>query len=507
MEINYDLNSGKIIKDNYFSIDENFFSVVEILKERFNNQNKVILTANPSRNKRYPIDASETINLRANYSDILKPYYVNDENPKKSLLKNYQKEGVRWLLKTGSGILADDMGLGKTAQAIIAANKYIKENPSSSVLILCPGTLIKNWYEELSFWSENYYSISIEKNDLKSRKSYKQLIPYTHFLIMSYESGEAQIEEIKENPPSIVIADEVHKLRKSTSNLYKAFSKVKWKKFWGLSGTPIENNLSDLKNLMKLIQKLKFGNINKYSDLEIKALSKTFILRRDKAQVLKDLPKSKENIIRINLSPQQKKQYLEIKEEIHSANQRDFIRLFNKLRTICDLDLSGRYSAKADKILDVLDKIYKNKEKVIVFSFNIEPLLFIQRNINEIYKRTSNVFVSGEDSLDDRARLIKKFKTDEKCFVLLCSARVGSEGLNLTEANNVIFFNEWWNPSLNDQARDRVIRIGQKKNVEIYKFRQHETIENRLEQIQNLKMDLTKKMISPTNRKFLETLI
>ena len=107
------------------------------------------------------------------------------------------------------------------------------------------------------------------------------------------------------------------------------------------------------------------------------------------------------------------------------------------------MDLSGRYSAKADKILDVLDKVYKNKEKVIVFSFNIEPLLFIQRNINKFIKNFK-FFVSGEDSLDDRARLIKKFKSDEKCFVLLCSA-VGSEGLNLTEANNVIFLNEWWN--------------------------------------------------------------
>ena len=98
MEINYDLNSGKIIKDNYFSIDENFFSVVEILKERFNNQNKVILTANPSRNKRYPIDASETINLRANYSDILKPYYVNDENPKK-FIKKLSKRGCKMVIK------------------------------------------------------------------------------------------------------------------------------------------------------------------------------------------------------------------------------------------------------------------------------------------------------------------------------------------------------------------------------------------------------------------------
>ena len=95
------------------------------------------------------------------------------------------------------------------------------------------------------------------------------------------------------------------------------------------------------------------------------------------------------------------------------------------MKTICDLDLTGRFSSKADSIIEILEKIYKKKEKVIVFSFNIDPLVFIQKIINEIYKKSSNVFISGEDSLDDRARLIKKFKTDEKMFCTFMFCKSG----------------------------------------------------------------------------------
>lgn len=157
--------------------------------------------------------------------------------------------------------------------------------------------------------------------------------------------------------------------------------------------------------------------------------------------------------------------------------------LLTQLQTICDLDPKSRQSCKVERTLDLLDRIRAHREKMVVFSYRLEPLRELHRRITRRWGLEAVGLLVGEMNDGERERAVARFRSDDRVMALLTSSRVGSEGLTLVEANHVLLFNQWWNPSANDQARDRVVRIGQQRKVRVYRFCCRGTIEEHMERI------------------------
>lgn len=173
----------------------------------------------------------------------------------------------------------------------------------------------------------------------------------------------------------------------------------------------------------------------------------------------------------------------------------DKLKYFGELKQLCDIDTKTLQSSKIDFAEDIIEKVWKNQEKCVVFSFWLPPLDELAKRLKTSYG--SNFFqeFNGSIEKDKREEILTKFKTDPQCRVILCSGKIAGEGLNLTEANHVIFLNSWWNPSNNIQARDRVIRIGQTKEAYVYYLRSANTIEARVDEILDRKEDITDEVI------------
>ena len=268
---------------------------------------------------------------------------------------------------------------------------------------------------------------------------------------------------------------------------------MKYKKFWALSGTPIERDLEDVMNIMKLVDPtINLTVLKKTSKHIVKERLKNYILRRLKKDVLADLEEFEDVEHIIKLSKLQEKRYEDLLLN-HTFSKTENLKLFSSLKEICDLDKKTKSSSKIDFSIELIQKIVERNEKGIVFSFWIEPLKILERRLKK--EKISAFLFTGELDKEEREKTLDRFKTEENSSMLLCSGKIASEGLNLTEANHVIFLNSWWNPSINNQARDRILRIGQNKKAFIHKLFTKNTIEDELRNILSSKTELTDEVV------------
>ena len=410
---------------------------------------------------------------------LLLPRKVNDD------LYSYQRQGVAWLLCHSRALLGDDMGLGKTAQAISAARRLIRAGRMSWVLVVSPRTLIANWTAEASFWAPELSTATALALGARRSDRWSELVRRTHFLFTSYEQIREVPDALMRCPPDLVIADEAHRLRNTGSLVTQGFRKIASKRFWALTGTPIERDAEDLAVLLSLLDSARFSpNDKSLPPMSLRARLRPYLLRRRKDSVLAELPKIIEENEMLDLSEEQRKSYCAaIEDHVKSSPEGGVLPLFNRLRSICDVDPETGQSCKLDRTCELLSDIRASGEKAVVFSYMLSPLEWLGRRLLEHDKTRSFVSISGEMSLEARENALRKFKSDPNCYVLLASTRVTSEGLTLTEANHVLFINQWWNPSSNAQARDRVVRIGQSRMVWIKAFTCRGTVEERLQHV------------------------
>ena len=408
---------------------------------------------------------------------LLMPLNIQDN------LYSYQREGVAWLLRHQRALLGDDMGLGKTAQAVSAARRLIRFGKVAWVLVVCPRTLIANWLSELNSWApELTFATAMPLSDTREL-SWQRIVRRAHFVVSSYEQLRNPPLSLLENPPELVIADEAHRLRNIDSQSTAGFRRLKTDRLWALTGTPLEREAEDLAVIMSLIVPSKFSIDAKNLPIPtLRARSRPYILRRRKQQVLSELPPVIEEKETLELSGTQKRAYQSaIEAHVKQGRQRNFLALFNQLRMICDLESHTGSSSKLDRVVELLSEIQRSREKAVVFSYILLPLYKLKERLESQMNSMGFTLITGEMTLEQREMEIQKFKSEIGCTAILASTRIASEGLTLTEANHVIFVNQWWNPSSNAQAKDRVVRIGQTKPVNVWTFTCKGTVEERLQ--------------------------
>lgn len=431
---------------------------------------------------------------------LIRPLFLKNLYKENTKLKPYQIHGIDWLLKSNGRLLADDMGLGKTLQALGAAATLIASGSVRCVLIICPSTLVYNWCNEINLWLPSFTSMQITNLGRKQNEVWDIAYKRSHFIVTNYEHVRKIPDILLKDDIDLVIADEAHKLRKKTSQLSKAIKKLNTKHFWALTGTPIEKNQADLINLLSIIDpKLNPELLKSLSNISLRAKSNEYILRRMKSDVLSEGITFDEQTHLIELSDTQKIEYKRFLKSFSNSSINDQLQNFNSLKQICDIDPISKESSKITYTLELVEKIFARNEKCVIFSFWLLPLEELKNVLNKNFDKRFSEFFHGGLVKEEREVALNNFKTRQDCSILLCSGKIGGEGINLTEANHVIFFNEWWNPSNNLQARDRVIRIGQTKKSYIHHLRTINTIEQRIDEILKIKseinLDVIQKMV------------
>jgi len=419
------------------------------------------------------------------------PIYINDDD---SELKNFQIKGVDWLVNNKIGILADDMGLGKTVQSIFALKKLFKKGEIDKVLVVAPVALIDNWILEFKKWGEEFIVNRVSPSPQNVFSEWADKYENSHILITNYEQLRNTNKIIETLNFDVLITDEAHKIRKLSSGVTKGVQRINRSYFWGLTGTPVENNPQDLITLLNHVDPIKFSKLKEETDLIfLRDRARPYVLRRTKEDMLKELPDVFERKQEISLTITQQKKYDQIwNERMHITNEKgSYFATLNMLRDVCD-HFEGS-SSKVEKAYEIIKQNIKKEEKTIVFSYYKSVLKILEDIL--IDKNIKFTTIYGSDTNEERTKNLNNFKSQSNIPVILLSARIAGEGLTITEANNVIFLNEWWNPSNNNQAKDRVIRIGQERNVNITTFYAKGTIEERLKEILETKTDLYENLI------------
>ena len=443
-------------------------------------------------------------------------------------LRPYQKIGYSWLIqnikyKFGC-ILADDMGLGKTIQ-ILSAILYFKEHnqfDSESTLIIVPPTLISNWENEIKkFTPELTYHIYHGSNRTFPLEEYD-------IILTSYGVVRLDLDMFLDKTWLLCVIDEAQNIKNPNTEQTKAIKSVNASTKIALTGTPIENRLMDYWSIFDFVNKGYLSTkddfkrnyvmpIEKLEDPEVlenlKTIAKPLVMRRLKTDddIKKELPDKLVNDIYCTLTKKQIRLYNALLEEIFfdiensKGIQRKgiILKILTALKQTCNhpaqfLAIKNpkiSESGKMELLVDILENILDMDEKVIIFTQYVEMGKLIQKLISKKFK-TDVLFLHGSQTLKEKTEIIDAFQEDPNYKIFVATLKTGGTGLNLTAASNVIHYDLWWNPAVENQATDRVHRIGQKKDVMVYRFITKGTLEEAIDAISKRKIDLAGKAIS-----------
>lgn len=447
----------------------------------------------------------------------------------KATLRPYQEQGLKWLwflyCHGLSGLLCDDMGLGKThqAMALLAAVSHEDEKKGHKYLVVCPTSVIYHWQEQLKRFLPHlrvctYYGLERTLDDFEENYD---------LLLTSYGILRTGKENLKPHQFEVAIFDEIQIAKNHASQTHKALRSIRAQMRLGLTGTPIENRIRELKSLMDIVLpsymppdpvfRESFVNpIEKHQDASkqmlLGKLVKPFILRRKKSEVLTDLPEKIEEIAYCDLSEDQKKLYREVAfnlcnnlyQELKDPGKPvQFVHVFSTLSTlkqICDhpslilgdiKQYQTHQSGKWDLFIELLNEARNSGQKVVVFSQYLDMLAII-----ELYLKKKGIgFASIKGSTRDRPEQLRKFREDPRCEVFLASLLAAGVGIDLTVASIVIHYDRWWNPAKENQATDRVHRIGQNRGVQVFKLVTKNSIEEHIHQMIERKKGLLEEVI------------
>lgn len=480
--------------------------------------------------------------LAALLRDLRNPSSVSSENLENLAvtLRPYQHEGVSWLsLLSGLGLgacLADDMGLGKTIQilSLLLINQRqslnSKKNPS---LLIVPASLLGNWQREAQRFTPSLKLFLLHPSETKSPTlSEIEENPSAHFqdvdLVVTTYSMVVRLKWLSEISWNLLILDEAQAIKNSGTKQSKVIKALPSRSRIALTGTPIENRLSDLWSLFDFLNPGLLGSSTRFKAYinhlqsspgqfeSLRKLTSPYILRRMKTdpKIISDLPQKIETASYCHLTRQQAQYYQSVVDELRQSlktldpEKRRGVVLGTllKLKQICNHpshysgtgDYLPSHSGKFERLGEICEELASRQEKVLIFTQFSEIIAPLELYLSKIFGR-KGLILHGGTPIKERKNLVESFQSKGGPPFFVLSLKAGGTGLTLTEASHVIHFDRWWNPAVENQATDRAFRIGQKKNVQVHKFITQGTVEEQIEAIINSKKKLASEILSSTD--------
>ncbi|MCD8078718.1 MAG: SNF2 helicase associated domain-containing protein [Lachnospiraceae bacterium] len=441
-------------------------------------------------------------------------------------LRPYQVQGYQWLSTLCEygfgGILADDMGLGKTIQVIALLLSHAEAGEQKSSLIVAPASLVYNWESEVQRFAPSLTVQVIAGNAEERKEQMKRTGDYA-VNITSYDLLKRDVKEYKELSFDCCVLDEAQYIKNAGTQAAKSAKKIRAAHRFALTGTPIENRLSDLWSIFDFLMPGYLFSYKKFRDEFETAIVKSsdqvavqrlqrmvtpFLLRRKKGDVLKDLPDKLEEVVYVRMVPEQERIYRASMERLRQdvlrrsdaeirENRLQILAELTRLRQICCsprlcfenyVDSSGKVSA----CLELLRSAAEGGHRVLVFSQFTGMLELLIRYWEQL--GMSYLYLSGKDSKLARRSMVEEFQQGE-IPVFFISLKAGGTGLNLTAADMVIHVDPWWNVAAQNQATDRAHRIGQEHVVNVMKLVTKDTIEEKIVKLQEKKAALADSVV------------
>jgi superfamily II DNA or RNA helicase len=472
------------------------------------------------------IACHETKKFLASFDRITPPQPAPPVTSYKGELRTYQQSGYDWLwfLHTNNfnGILADEMGLGKTHQAMVVILSALQTEPNVPNLVICPTSVLDHWKSKFQTYAPElklalFYGK--ERNNLLSEN-----LPSV--VLTTYSILSRDVEGLSKIQWNYVVLDEAQKIKNHNTQMCKSTKSLKAQHRLALTGTPIENRLTELWSIFDFLMPGYLGSmddfrkryenpITKYQDNEkreiLKKIIHPFKLRRLKKDVLTELPPKTEEKRYCTLAPAQIVMYKDIvnergsrliaklKDESQPVEYIHIFALLTKLKRLCDhpkLVLNGNSpkgatSGKFELFKEIMEETLESGEKVVVFSQYLEMLDIIGNWLKGINVK----YESLRGSTMNRGKVVEKFQKDPDCNVFLGSLMAGGLGIDLTSASVVIHYDRWWNAAREDQATDRVHRIGQTRGVQVFKLITKGTLEEKIDAMITTKATLMNSVV------------
>ncbi|MBR6371652.1 MAG: DEAD/DEAH box helicase [Victivallales bacterium] len=442
----------------------------------------------------------------------------------KATLRPYQREGYTWLFRLDAwhagACLADDMGLGKTIQTIAFILSKANEGP---VLIVAPTSVCPNWVQEINRFAPTLEPIVF--GGLKRLKILQSMGP-RKVLVASYGLLQSEAEEFDKIDWRIAVLDEAQAIKNHNTKRSRAAVKLNARFRIVTTGTPMENNLSELWSIFNFINPGLLGSHNTFQEQfaipieknddkdtlkRLTAIVSPFILRRRKSQVLTDLPPKTEVQLHVAMSEEEWTFYEALRSQLVDeirgyGDEADHLHIrviaaITKLRqAACNPRLilpdSPIASSKMNTFTELLEELISGGHKILVFSQFVKHLELVRPEIES--RDIKYQYLDGSTPMNERLEAVKAFQAGEG-DVFLISLKAGGLGLNLTAADYVIHLDPWWNPAVEDQASDRAYRIGQDKPVTIYRLITQNTIEDEILKLHQSKRDLADNLLAGTD--------
>jgi SNF2 family DNA or RNA helicase len=448
-------------------------------------------------------------------------------------LRTYQKEGYTWLCllqQNGfGGCLADDMGLGKTLQAIavlMRSKALYKGKGKHTSLVVVPASLLHNWLSECIRFAPSlkvHLHVGIQRNrDLTN-------FGYYDIIISTYHTVRQDIEKLASFNFHYVILDESQMIKNASSQLYQSMIELQSDHKLVLTGTPIENSLSDLWSQINFVNPGLLGSLSFFKrsfvqpiekkkdetrEEKLKELINPFILRRTKQEVARELPPVFEQVRYCSMTDTQRRAYEEEKSMARNSILENFeelglerssimvLQALTRLRQIANHpamveEFSDLDSGKFIEVCRDVESVVSEGHKVLMFSSFVKHLNMFRMHFEELGIRFA--YLTGSQNQKQRKDAVSVFQNGSNCPLFLISLKAGGVGLNLTAADYVFILDPWWNPASEMQALNRAHRIGQDKNVFVYRFISSNTIEEKIQQLQDRKRELAGAFVRSNN--------
>ncbi len=440
-----------------------------------------------------------------------------------TVLRGYQKAGFAWLKMLQhyrmGGILADEMGLGKTIQALSVILVSPQDKPN---LVVCPKTLLYNWAAEIEKFHTNIPYQIVEGGKLTRLEQLQN--PNARLFLISYTVVLNDIATLREMSFEWIILDEAQNIKNVGAQRTYAIKKIPSEYRLALTGTPVENNLTELWSIFDFLMPGYLGTLKRFKQdfmedeqtgpARLQRAVAPFLLRRVKKEVLLELPDKQEQVSWCKMHAVQEKLYLQIIDmvqkkllgspEAAGLNYIHVLAALTKLRQVCnhphlanpDILPELEASAKLEQLVELVRDAIDSGHKILVFSQFVQMLKIIRKVFDNL--GIDYAYMDGHSQ--NRLLEVKRFEENPELKLFLISLKTGGTGLNLTSADTVILFDPWWNPMMENQAVDRTHRIGQTRKVQVFRLIAKGTVEEKIMNLQQNKLQLFDAVVSDGNK-------